>query len=218
MIIEFTGVPCCGKSAVSHELAKLLRDHGYSVCEKQYEVSHNTNSAVRAFKKLLSCFGYCLKHPKKALSDYRFIGSKRLWLNDMYMRSHKCKQDVCILEQGYLQLVGSFFDGQKPDAEKMKILLNRVVPENEIVQVFVAASQETVLERANARQDKPFFMQAEQPEKALEQVFATVEMLGQVWRANRGEAGAITVWNEQGHTPRESAITIFDFMKQKGFL
>jgi shikimate kinase len=218
MIIEFTGVPCCGKSDISHELSKLLRDKGYSVCENQYKVSHGKNTIIRVLTKFSSCLIYSLKHPKNSLHYYRVLGSKRLWVNYIYLLSHKCKSDICILEQGYLQLIGSFFDGIETDVEKMAMLFEKIIPQTDILQVFVSVSRETVLKRANIREDKPFFMRTKNLTTALENVFSAEEKLKQIWCQNKGETMLITVSNEKDNSQHETAKSIFDIVKQKEIL
>ncbi len=218
MIIEFTGVPCSGKSDISHELAQMLGDQGVQVCQKQYELSHGGDPKKRALKKATVCLCYCLTHPKRAIRYYRMIGSMRNWLNYIYLLSHNCKKEVCILEQGYLQLIASFFDNNKADLNKMEFLMKSLVPKTDIVQVFVWASKETVLDRAASRADKPFFMGEEDPAAALDLAFASCENLKQIWCENKGEAKFISVSNEKENAQREVAKTILEIMKQKEIL
>lgn len=218
MIIEFTGVPCSGKSDVSHELADLLRNQGYQVCEKQYELSHSDGVRNRVLAKLTACFFFCLRHPKQSFECYRSIGSVRYWINYLYLLAHRCKSDICILEQGYLQFVGSLFDNAKPDDQRMELLFQKLVPQADIVQVFVSATKETVFERATSRADKPFFMHAEDPAKALEDSFTTCCKLRQIWCKNKGEAKFIFVSNDKENAQREVAEAISEIMKQKEIL
>jgi len=218
MIIEFTGVPCSGKSDISHELAKLLREAGFSVCEHQYELSHSANSKKRALTKAAACLSYCLKHPKGAIGAYRQIGSVGCWMNYIFLLSNRCKKDFCILEQGYLQLIGSLFDNLDPDAETMDRLFKVLVPQEDIVQVFITATRETVLARANTRADKPFYVQADSPEAALDRSFATAQLLQQLWCQNRGETKFISASNDENNAQQKVAQTVFDAMKQKELL
>jgi len=218
MIIEFTGVPCSGKSDISHELAKLLRGAGFSVCEYQYELSHSANSKKRALTKAAACLSYCLTHPKRAIDSYRQIRSVGCWMNYIFLLSNRCKKDFCILEQGYLQLIGSLFDNTAPDAERMDRLIKALVPQEDIVQVFISATKETVLARANARSDKPFYVQADSPEAALDRSFATAQLLQQLWCQNRGETKFISASNDENNAQQKVAQTVFDAMKQKELL
>ena len=218
MIIEFTGVPCSGKSDVSHELAGLLRDQGYTVCEKQYVLSHSEKSIKRILAKLTACFLFCIRHPKRSRSYYRSIGDMKLWMNYIYLIAHRCKKDICILEQGYLQFVGSFFDNAELDTQRMDSLFNSLVPQNEMVQIFVSATKETVFERAASREDKPFFMSAEDPGNALDCSFASCEALTQTWCNHKGKAKFIAVENEKDNAQHEVAKTILEIMKQEQIL
>lgn len=218
MIIEFTGVPCSGKSDISHELADLLRNQGYTVCEKQYVFSHIKKPINRILAKLTECIIFFIKSPKQCIACYRSIGSVRHWINYIYLIAHRCKKDICILEQGYLQFVGSLFDNAKPDTQKMDLYFKNLIPQTDIVQIFVSATKETVLERATTREDKPFFMSAEKPEKALDGVFAACDALRRIWCENKGEAKFISVSNEKTNSQHEVAKTILETMKQKEIL
>ena len=215
MIIEFSGVPCSGKSDISHQLADLLRSQGYTVCEKQYELSHSKKSINRILAKLTACGVFCMKHPKQSLACYRAIGSTRYWINYIYLLAHRCKKDICILEQGYLQFVGSLFDNATPDTQKMDLLFKALIPQADMVQIFVSATKETVLGRAASREDKPFFMHAEDPDQALDCVFSSCEALKQIWCKNRGETTFISISNEKENAQHEAAKTILTIMKQK---
>ncbi|MBQ3548136.1 MAG: hypothetical protein IJA44_06665 [Clostridia bacterium] len=218
MIIEFTGVPCSGKSDISHELANILRKNGFSVCEKQYEISHSDNSKKRALKKVLTCFLYCIRHPKRAFSFYRLIGSAKCWMNYIYLFSLNCKNDICILEQGYLQLIGSFFDNVSPDMQRMSALFKALIPEKYIIQVFISASKETILNRANFRNDKPFFVQAEASQSSLEYSIATCNLLQKIWCQNKGEKEFIFISNEKNNAQHEVAQEVYKILKQRELL
>lgn len=218
MIIEFTGVPCSGKSDISHELAVILREQGYSVCEKQYELSRSGKSENRMIAKIAACFWYGLRHPLKTVGYYRLIGSFRRWVYYIYLRSHHCKSQVCILEQGFLQFVGSCFENSEADTEKMDLLFEKLIPSAQMIQVFVTASKETVCNRAQNREDKPFFLQAEDPERALSYAFSAGDKLAQTWRQHKGETGFISVSNEKDNAQHEVAEVILATIRQREIL
>ncbi len=218
MQIEFTGIPCSGKSEISHELAALLRAEGYSVCEKQYEGSHTQGTAKRVASKLLALAAYTFRHPCKALSLYKQFASQNLFVNYTALRAHRCKADVCLLEQGYLQLLGSFFDEKEWEAERAMQLSKLVLPNEPIVQIVVSVSKETALKRARQRKDKPFYLLARKPEAALEQALSIYDHLLELWQA-RGEAPCvITVSNDEENGQQLAAQRILKDMKQKGLL
>ena len=218
MIIEFTGVPCSGKSSVSHELFKKLSEENLSACEKQYELSHNASGFKRIFLKLAACFLYCIMHPKASISYYRIIGSLGLWLNYIHLLSLSKNNGICILEQGYLQLIGSFFDNAEPDKEKAELLFKKLMPELDIVQVFVSASRETVLKRANRRNDKPFFLTSAAPEASLELSFKTSALLKELWIENRGNEKFIEAVSTEEGSSKAVSQKIFEILKQKELL
>lgn len=218
MIIEFTGVPCSGKSDVSHELAQILRNQGFGVCEKQYELSHHQNSKTRALKKVIACFFYFIKHPKRAVGLYQLFDSKKCWMNYIYLLSHNCEKNICILEQGYLQLIGSCFDNAKPDMKRMELLFETIIPQNKTIQVFIAVSKETVLDRVKYREEKPFFAQTESIESALDYSIATSNMLHQLWCQHKGKREVVYVSNNEDNAQYKVAREIFNILKQKELL
>ena len=218
MIIEFTGVPCSGKSDVSHELASLLRKQGHSVSEMQYELTPNGSPKQRLLKKIFACLSYLLCHPKRAFGLYRLLGSVGQWTNCVYLLYLSRKDEICILEQGFLQLVGSLFDNREPNEEEMKRLFDALVPKDNIIQVFVSVSKETVLRRACLREDKPFFMESDSPETALNYAFNVGELLKALWLKERGDGELVSVSNEEDGAQTKAAYAVLEIMKQKELL
>lgn len=64
LFIEFYGLPGCGKSTISHTVAKLLRKKGYSVEEPSHDIDHISNILLRKIYKLLITALWLIIHNK----------------------------------------------------------------------------------------------------------------------------------------------------------
>ena len=69
--IEFFGLPGCGKSTISHQVAERLRAKGYKVYEPTYYSDHNLKPVCRKLRKLLATMYYSISHHKEYLSLIR---------------------------------------------------------------------------------------------------------------------------------------------------
>jgi hypothetical protein len=62
-IVEFVGIPCCGKSTVSHAAARTLRDVGIETSESSYRIAHQRTPAGRRIAKLGFALRCVAVHP-----------------------------------------------------------------------------------------------------------------------------------------------------------
>ena len=113
VIIEFLGVPCSGKSQISHELAELIRESGKSVCEKQYELYHKQEQYKRVISKILKTIKMCILHPCISCRLLKKLDSMRCWLNYLDILGTTANDDILIFEQGLCQCIGALFDDKK---------------------------------------------------------------------------------------------------------
>ena len=58
IFVEFYGLPGSGKSTVSHQLAKRLRDNGFKVAEPSYEIDHKMSFLRKIRKFILGIYYY----------------------------------------------------------------------------------------------------------------------------------------------------------------
>lgn len=65
-VLDFFGLPGCGKSTVSHKLAESLRSDGYTVYEPSYNLDHNLSGIKRKLVKLWQYILYFLVHPVRS--------------------------------------------------------------------------------------------------------------------------------------------------------
>ncbi len=73
IIIDFFGLPGCGKSTVSHMLAEELRKQGKVVSEPSYDTDHKLSQVKRKTNKIISFSTYAVSHPVKTWKLYGTI-------------------------------------------------------------------------------------------------------------------------------------------------
>ena len=113
MFIEFTGVPCSGKSTISHNLAIKLGELGYDVVEIPYRLAHHYTFSRRIFIRLLFVFLFLMNHPIKFITNVLLIKASVInKFNICYIQGIYClknKNKIFILDQGLGQGLLSIF-------------------------------------------------------------------------------------------------------------
>lgn len=92
LYVEFYGLPGCGKSTISHILAKRLMDDGFTVVEPSFTEDHRTKFVRKIIKLLYGCYGYVFHH-----STYRKISG--LVYENGYVGFEKFTQTVNVLQK-----------------------------------------------------------------------------------------------------------------------
>lgn len=119
-IIEYYGIPACGKSTISHQVAEKLREIGLRVDERAYLYGSEASWLVRILFKIKSTIWVIWKKKKIIIPLFQKLGKKAFGSNKMYFKQfvNACfvlyvvntKQenfDVCIMDQGIAQFCGS---------------------------------------------------------------------------------------------------------------
>ena len=217
VIIEFLGLPCSGKSQISHELAALIREYGKSVCEKQYELSHMQKPHKRVISKILKTIKMCILHPCTSYRLLKKLGNKRCWINYLDIFGTTARADVLIFEQGLCQCIGSLYDNKKIDEARIRNLLHEILPkQSDRILVFVSIDKSVLIKRMAAREDKPFYLSSDDISAAIDGSMNTVNILSDYWQAKYGKQYLISVSNNEDHQSIEVARKVFDALKEKG--
>lgn len=217
IIIEFLGVPCSGKSQISHELAALIRESGKSVCEKQYELSHTQKQYTRVISKILKTIKMCVLHPCTSYRLLKKFGNKRCWINYLDILGTTANDDVLIFEQGLCQCIGSLFDNQKTDETGIRNLLDEILPEQaDRALVFVSIDKSVLTKRMDLREDKPFYLNSDDVSAAIDGSINTAKILSDCWQSKYGDRYLISVSNNEDNQSIEAARRVFDALKEKG--
>lgn len=82
-IIDFYGVPGCGKSTISHLMANLLRKQGLIAYEPSYELDHDTHIYIRKVKKIVIGIQWSLLNIMKMIRIYKLVNNHRLPLVEL---------------------------------------------------------------------------------------------------------------------------------------
>lgn len=218
MIIEFTGAPCCGKSAVSHKLAEMLRADGFSVEEPSYRSSHSASKIKRMLIKVVHAFSFAITRPLIAVSARR-CGSPGWCLNYLYIRSFSGKKKICILDQGLCQCVASLFDDKSADGEKVDELFAALLPaEPDRCQAFIHAGADRITERMLKREDAPYYASTGNVTGAIANSINTNALLWEKWEEKYGSRFCITVSNDGDDCGDKAAEKLHNEIKVRGIL
>ena len=164
MIIDFYGIPGCGKSTVSHILAELYRRNGNSVSEPTYELDHDNSAISRKVKKLLIAATWPLLHPKKAYCIFAILLRNKLHFYEVLSEMmsiivkayyvEKAKQySNMIFDEGLTQSVISFPNiDVKQVGEELQLLENTIYDVDTVVyRVYIKVNIETAFSRMKHR-------------------------------------------------------------------
>lgn len=113
-VIDFFGLPGCGKSTVSHLLAEKLCKNGYKVLEPSYDLDHNLSCNKRKFVKLGQYILYSLIHPVKSCKvsklvknsgygEFSQVLSQRINITTKLVALKKTGLDYIIFDEGFCQ-------------------------------------------------------------------------------------------------------------------
>lgn len=218
MIIEFTGAPCCGKSAVSHRLAEMLRKDGISVTEKPYVLSHLATKKKRAVVKAVNVLRFAVTHPGIAFTSFKY-GPVRWWFNYIFIFSCSEKSEICILEQGLCQCIASLFDGKTASKRKIKSYFSVLFPkDNNRWQIFITVEEEKIKNRISKRSDTPYYKTTGNIDSSIRKSIKTNEMLYQEWKSRYGSNNCLKISNNEDDGENKIADMIYDEFRLRGIV
>lgn len=113
-VLDFYGLPGCGKSTISHMVAKALRELGCSVYEPSYVFDHDMGIARRKIAKLWHYIRFSICHYDRSKKVYRLAmenGYKHFYeclsqcvnIVSKYMALKKTDCDYIIFDEGFCQ-------------------------------------------------------------------------------------------------------------------
>ena len=217
IIIEFLGVPCAGKSQISHELGAIMEDNGISICERQYELSHTESKYVRALSKILKTMKMCVLHPCTSFHCFKTLRNISCWLNYMDILGTATDKNVLIFEQGLCQCIGSLFDNEKSDEDTIQKIYDTILPnQSDRIVVCVSLEKAVLIKRMEMREDKPFYYSSGDVSITLDNSINTVKMLRDCWKSKYGEKCLVDVSNDEDNQSVKVARKIFDALKENG--
>ncbi len=218
MIIEFTGIPCSGKSDISHRLGALLYRGGASVAQEQYILSHRCSKSKRIFLKLLTAIQECIRHPYRSYRALSYINDKTVWFNYLYVAGFRSKCDYVIFEQGICQCICSMFEGNAHQVDSVANLVDNLLPQNpDRLFVFVDVSPETVERRAQLRaeNDRPFYVSSREDHHAVEMAIAVTGLLKRILQNRYGNEQVVSVNNDAENKSQDATELILNHIKSR---
>lgn len=168
MLVEFLGLPGCGKSTLSRNVGELLVARGLRIDETTYDLDHRRPTLARQRAKLAFSASFAAHKPGTALADVlSILGTRQASLSDMikvsvnwlYISSvaaaRQASPVVTILDQGIAQAVWSIALSARRGAwvELLSPTRRRIAAAPDLV-VRVRADLETIGKRLDARRER----------------------------------------------------------------
>lgn len=202
MFIEFTGVPCSGKSTISHNLAIKLGELGYDVVEIPYRLAHHYTFSRRIFIRLLFVFLFLMNHPIKFITNVLLIKASVInKFNICYIQGIYClknKNKIFILDQGLGQGLLSIFENKICNIRELKELIIKMnIKCNTVWQIILSAGKNTIENRAIDRRDKPYFLNKENKEELIHISMRNISTFESFWRDLFSDKRLIKINSEQ---------------------
>lgn len=163
IVLEFYGLPGCGKSTISHKLADDLRSKGLSVWEPSYEIDRKYGKTMRKVVKFakLASFAIC---SHRAYKDVRGLveGNGYQGMSAFHQLAniaHKIdsyriadRWDVTIWDEGLVQSsISLAVNGSKSASENEKCLMT-YTGDVKYVKVYAKVDVDAALERMKGRE------------------------------------------------------------------
>lgn len=138
IILDFYGVPGCGKSTLSNSVASYLRTQGFIVCEPSYEIDHKVTKATRRCLKIIYAILWIIKHPQKSHNIMRLICRHNLapfnaiseLINILYKAWYIEKYSFCdyiIFDEGITQAIISMDNSSSSSICEEIIYIEKII-------------------------------------------------------------------------------------------
>ena len=161
--IEFYGLPGCGKSTISHTVAKLLREKGYSVEEPSHDIDHISNILLRKIYKLLITALWLIIHNKLfreincIVSENNYSGLSKIEhisniIQKVKIYRKKSTGKIVLWDQGLVQAAISLsINGYKSSNDNLKKLYELIPSDLRIMHILISIDKETAINRMALR-------------------------------------------------------------------
>lgn len=163
IVIDFFGLPGCGKSVISHELARLFESGGININEVSYNMDHRNHPFMRLLKKTCSTLLYALFHPILFIDLIKVIGCNRSPMNLISQIRNLCyklfllhdSKSVFVFDEGFVQSSISITLGtDKSCSAIFKTILNYIPKGTVYIVVHLKTTIQTSMENMALRKTK----------------------------------------------------------------
>lgn len=163
LFLEFYGLPGCGKSTISHAVARLLREKGVSVEEPSYDIDHLAPKFLRRVVKLLTTILWFVIHHNSFCEIYSIVlannyhGLSKIEqisniIQKIRIYKRKNSSHIVMWDQGLVQAAISLsINGYKSSDENLKRLYKLVSTDRRIIHILIVVDSETVINRMARR-------------------------------------------------------------------
>lgn len=163
--LEFYGLPGCGKSTISHIVAKKLRNAGYNVNELTYVLDHEYSKGMRkTFKLLYSCKFFLENNKLFRKIKYIILKCKgRIRVNQIINVMYKCwrynssgKYDFLVWDEGIMQSAVSISVDDAPEYSGIIAaeILETVAGKCKVIGIYLDFPIELAVSRMKIRNTK----------------------------------------------------------------
>ena len=174
MLIEFLGLPGCGKSTLSRSLADLMVEQRFVVDETTYDLDHRRRKLGRQCAKLAYLFPFAARNPNRVLSNLLAIARtrqssladlRRAGFNWVFILSVVARKQspsiIRVLDQGIAQAIWSIgFAAQSGSWLELLSTRNKQAAAMPDLVVRVRADFATIGDRLGARKRRVSRMDA----------------------------------------------------------
>lgn len=184
IIVDFNGLPGCGKSTYVSTLYKKITEAGdicYLFNKNEYMVLHNKAGKIKDYMRLLLLpnFVYCIKMLlkwKKTKFNRKISIKDKIWktlriviLDDKIHRLSKIEDGILLIDQGIIQDYADFFiDKELSENEIMRYTNKFADIANKIIFVNCKITVEETIKRIKKRDRKKYDVD-KMPEKELKE-------------------------------------------------
>lgn len=222
IVIDFFGLPGCGKSVCSHELAKLLQSNGIRVDELTYNMDHHNSMQHRFVLKTIYSLLFLIRYPKQANAINRLIKSccvtKISYINkqqrNIFYKLYKTFSNNCqliIMDEGFVQSAISTTVGTEYSSKKLyKDLLDCFPPQKKVICYPIYIETDIMMTLSNMESRQSNDSHAEKI-KCIEERRAFMSAFEYKVKC-LSEVSKFTILNDGFVTPNQIAERLYDHL------
>lgn len=163
LFVEFYGLPGCGKSTISHAVAKLLQEKGFSAEEPSYDIDHLSNTLLRKIKKLIITFVWFVIHNRLCCEISSIVGENKYTgiskieqisniIQKVRIYRKKSTSQIVLWDQGLVQAsISLSVNGYKTANENLRELYKLISSDLHIYHILISIDSETAVNRMALR-------------------------------------------------------------------
>lgn len=201
LFVEFYGLPGCGKSTISHDVALSLRKKGKGVSEPSFDIDHIKNSTLRKVRKLVTtilwyvCHNGTFRRISEIVEDNNYSGiSKIEQISNIIQKVKEYRKrrgcEVVMWDQGIVQAAISLsINGNKSSSENLKELYDIIPSGLHIMHILISIDSKTVIDRMAQRKSNDSRVEklkdADEKEKMLQSFIDGISSIERIFECEK---------------------------------